>query len=69
MLTCLIFLDYSRAFDTLNHSLVLATLDYIGFSYQAVDFYLSIRSQHVKIQNKLSDIVFVAKKACPKGQY
>lgn len=40
-ITTLVLLDYSRAFDTLNHSLLLAILHYIGFGRDALNFFSS----------------------------
>ena len=49
-----IFMDLSKAFDTLNHNLFLAKLDAYGFSFNAIKFvqsYLSERFQRVHINN------------------
>lgn len=47
----LVLLDYSKAFDTINHSLMLAILHFIGFSANAIELmaiYLKNRSQFVE---------------------
>ena len=53
-----IFMDLSKAFDTLNHNLLLAKLDAYGFSFDAIKFvqsYLSERFQRVNINNNFSE--------------
>ena len=52
-----IFMDLSKAFDTLDHNLLLAKLNAHGFSFNAIKFiqsYLSERFQRVNINNNLS---------------
>ena len=52
-----ILMDLSRAFDTINHELLLAKLHAYGFSEQALlilSSYLSNRKQRVKINNTFS---------------
>ena len=54
-----IFMDLSKAFDTLNHDLLLAKLKAYGFSKQALSFmcsYLKNRRQRVQINNKFSSL-------------
>ena len=54
-----IFMDLSKAFDTINHGLVLAKLKTYGFSKQALSFmcsYLKNRRQRVQINNKFSSL-------------
>ena len=49
--TVLVLLDYSKAFDTINHQLLLTILSFIGFAPGAADFiesYLSNRQQYVE---------------------
>ena len=51
-LTALVLLDYSKAFDRLNHQLLLAILHHIGFSDSVVALvanYLLNRNQSVKL--------------------
>ena len=53
-----IFMDLSKAFDTLNNNLLLAKLDAFGFSFNAIKFvqsYLSERFQRVNINNIFSE--------------
>ena len=53
-----IFMDLSKAFDTLNHNLLLAKLDAYGFSFNAIKFvqsYLLDRFQRVNINNNFSE--------------
>jgi hypothetical protein len=52
--TILVLLDYSRAFDTINTTLLLSKLAYYGFDYKTINWfatYLSDRSQRVEVQN------------------
>ena len=49
-----IFLDLSKAFDTINHKILLSKLKYYGISgvpLQLLDKYLTNRFQYVVIQN------------------
>ena len=53
-----IFMDLSKAFDTLNHNLLLAKLNAYGFSFNAIKFiqsYLSERFQRVNINSNFSE--------------
>ena len=53
--TCLALLDFSKAFDTLNHDMLLAKLHYYGLSEKAVLFlgnYLSGRQGRVRVRNQ-----------------
>ena len=53
-----IFMDLSKAFDTLNHNLLLAKLDAHDVSFNAIKFvqsYLSERFQRVNINNNFSE--------------
>lgn len=54
----LALLDFSKAFDTINHEILLAILHHIGLTSNAVTLirsYLSDRMQCVRLQNNLSD--------------
>ena len=51
------FLDLSKAFDVLNHFLLLSKLDIYGFSLKSATFiqsYLNKRIQKVNVNNKFS---------------
>lgn len=55
--TILVLIDFSKAFDTLNHELLFAILKSIGMSNKVINFfrsYLENRTQKVKISNNLS---------------
>ncbi|XP_074041353.1 uncharacterized protein [Leptinotarsa decemlineata] len=57
-LCLLVLLDYSKAFDRINHSLLLAILKYLGFASSVVTLlgnYLTNRSQCVILNNKKSN--------------
>ena len=54
-----IFMDLSKAFDTLNHNLLLAKLDAYGFSLNAIKFvqsYLSELFQRVNMNNNFREL-------------
>ena len=53
-----IFMDLSKAFNTLNHNLLLAKLNAYGFSFNAIKFiqsYLSERFQRVNINSNFNE--------------
>nr|CAI5835546.1 unnamed protein product [Callosobruchus analis] len=59
-LTLLVLLDFSKAFDTLNHKLMLNILNYIGLSHSAVqlfDSYNSDRMQSVNVAGNRSSFL------------
>jgi len=50
-------LDYSKAFDTINHALLCSKLKYYGFNNQSIQLiqsYLSNRKQQISINHSLS---------------
>ena len=52
-----VLMDLSKAFETINHQLLLAKLHAYGFSKQALAIicsYLSNRKQRIKINNVFS---------------
>ena len=52
-LTLLVLLDYSKAFDTINHRILFAKLKALGFTFDAISWivgYLTGRKQKVKTQ-------------------
>ena len=54
-----VFLDMSKAFDTLNHDILLDKLSYLGISGISKDLlasYLSNRQQYVRFDNQNSEI-------------
>lgn len=62
-LTALVLLDYSKAFDRLNHQLLLAILKFLGFensACQLIQSYLTGRTQSVKLNSGVSGRVGVS---------
>ena len=66
---CLIMLDIRKAFDTVNHKLLLLKLYHYGIrgiAYKLIQSYLNNRSQFVNINNKLSKKLII-KHGFPQG--
>ena len=58
MNSTLILLDFSKAFDTINHAFLVSKLKYYGFSegsYLLINSYLSNRHQNFFSDNKYSE--------------
>ena len=56
---CAIFMDLSKAFDTLNHDLLIAKLGAYGFETDALRYmksYLKNRKQRVKVNKTFSEL-------------
>ena len=69
MVTVLLLLDYSKAFDTANHKLILAKLESHGFQNEALEWvqsYLCDRKQKVKNDLGESDWIHL-KNGVPQG--
>lgn len=67
--TILVLLDFSRAFDTINHSLFLSILQYIGFSENACSLlgnFVTNRKQRVRIDDNYSTYLEL-KNGVPQG--
>ena len=67
--TLIAFADFSKAFDTVDHSIVLRKLYSIGFSNSSLNWilsYLTGRSQFVQINDKHSDSIKI-KFGVPQG--
>lgn len=67
--TSLILLDYSKAFDTINHETLLLKLKFYGLDEVALNFfrtYLSNRRQRVSYNSSLSQVALV-NRGVPQG--
>lgn len=61
-LTALVLLDFSKAFDTINHEVLVAILHYVGFdctSIALITDYLLNRSQAVVLDGQLSEFRYL----------
>nr|CAH7740814.1 unnamed protein product [Callosobruchus chinensis] len=68
-MSLLVLLDFSKAFDTLNHRLLVAKCHFYGFDEVACNFirsYLKGRRQKVSINNKLSSETII-ESGVPQG--
>ena len=66
---CALFMDLSKAFDTIDHNLMLAKLEAYGFNENSLHFmhsYLKNRKQRVQLNNSFSKIGKV-KVGVPQG--
>ena len=64
-----IYLDLSKAFDSLNHTILLSKLEYYGItgiSLNLFDTYLSNRKQYVQYESSSSDLSNI-KQGVPQG--
>lgn len=67
--TCLVLLDFSKAFDTMDHAILLKKLKYFGFGEQASAFfkhYLENRRQRVKVGTGVSSYLSIHR-GVPQG--
>ena len=64
-----IYLDLSKAFDTLNHDILLSKLHYYGISgipYNLLSTYIRNRKQYVQYQETISNLLNI-KHGVPEG--
>ena len=60
-MTALTILDLSDAFDTTDHLTLISRLSsWYGISGTALDWFTSYRCQQVKIQDYISDAVYIS---------
>lgn len=62
MISVLVLLDFSKAFDTINHQLLCTKLKYYGFDDFSIDLltlYLSGRSQKIQNNNQMSSSISI----------
>ena len=67
--TLLVLLDFSKAFDTVNHRLLLEKLSILGFQNNALQWvksYLSDQKQQVKTESGVSEFISL-KNGVPQG--
>ena len=56
---CGVFIDLQKAFDTINHDILLSKLNHYGIKGVALDLfksYLSDRTQYATINNERSEV-------------
>ena len=72
MYNCCIFLDLTKAFDTVNHDVLLHKMEnfygFRGLALKLIQSYLSNRKQYTKIENCKSDLTKI-EYGVPQGSY
>ena len=61
-IACCVFLDFAKAFDTVNHEILLKKLQHYGIRGVCLDWfrsYLSNRPQCVKIGEHMSEVLYI----------
>ena len=68
---CSVFLDFAKAFDTVDHEILISKLEYHGIRGIAKEWfrsYLSNRDQKVKVAYSMSDKLPIGC-GVPQGEY
>lgn len=69
-MSLLVLVDFSRAFGTINHRLLVAKCHYYGYdcaSCNLIRYYLNRRSQTVSLNNQLSTFKKKVESGVPQG--
>ena len=71
-LTDLVLLDLSKAFDSVDHSILLMKLSNIGVSDEALNWfesYITDKKQFVRIGSSVSEVFYQSLTECLREQY
>ena len=63
LFTCGIFIDLKKAFDTVNHQILLSKLNHYGFRgiiNKWFESFLCHRTQTLEINNQISDVAVIS---------
>ena len=54
LLNGVVFIDLTKAFDTIDHEIILRKMSYLGVDQAAIKWFLSGRTQRCNVSGKLS---------------